>query len=199
MGGQGSWLQCGDKFKTVYRAARLIWMSPAGPRVTRRTPLPAKKGRKLETWPKVRPERFSQGSVSVRDERWLRSDLKWNSSRWWRKKKPKLSRYFEYNYSTSGRFFITVFSWIDTRNSSASKQKISEACDCWDIGLVAGAGFGPTTFGLWARRATRLLHPAFIFQTVNLTDFFYSCQIFVHQLLICDVRLKAHTKPPRQD
>ena len=27
---------------------------------------------------------------------------------------------------------------------------------------VAGAGFEPTTFGLWARRATRLLHPAMI-------------------------------------
>ena len=26
--------------------------------------------------------------------------------------------------------------------------------------MVAGAGFEPTTFGLWARRATRLLHPA---------------------------------------
>ena len=26
--------------------------------------------------------------------------------------------------------------------------------------LVAGEGFEPTTFGLWARRATRLLHPA---------------------------------------
>ena len=26
--------------------------------------------------------------------------------------------------------------------------------------LVAGAGFEPTTFGLWARRAARLLHPA---------------------------------------
>ena len=28
---------------------------------------------------------------------------------------------------------------------------------------VAGAGFEPTTFGLWARRASRLLHPALIF------------------------------------
>ena len=28
--------------------------------------------------------------------------------------------------------------------------------------LVAGAGFEPTTSGLWARRATRLLHPAII-------------------------------------
>ena len=26
--------------------------------------------------------------------------------------------------------------------------------------VVAGVGFEPTTFGLWARRATRLLHPA---------------------------------------
>ena len=29
--------------------------------------------------------------------------------------------------------------------------------------MVAGAGFEPTTFGLWARRATRLLHPAILF------------------------------------
>ena len=28
---------------------------------------------------------------------------------------------------------------------------------------IAGAGFEPTTFGLWARRASRLLHPASIF------------------------------------
>ena len=26
--------------------------------------------------------------------------------------------------------------------------------------MVAGAGFEPTAFGLWARRATKLLHPA---------------------------------------
>ena len=29
--------------------------------------------------------------------------------------------------------------------------------------MVAGAGFEPTAFGLWARRATRLLHPAMNF------------------------------------
>ena len=29
--------------------------------------------------------------------------------------------------------------------------------------LVAGAGFEPTTFGLWARRATELLHPAIFY------------------------------------
>ncbi len=31
------------------------------------------------------------------------------------------------------------------------------------VALVAGAGFEPTTFGLWARRATKLLHPASVF------------------------------------
>ena len=105
---QGSRLQCGDQFKKIYRAAGLILMSPAVPWVTRWTPLPAKKRGKLGTWPQVGLKRFSQESFSVRDERWLRSDLKWNWSRWWRKKNLRLSRYFEYNYSTSGRFFITV-------------------------------------------------------------------------------------------
>ena len=28
------------------------------------------------------------------------------------------------------------------------------------LGKIAGAGFEPATFGLWARRASRLLHPA---------------------------------------
>ena len=27
---------------------------------------------------------------------------------------------------------------------------------------IAGAGFEPATFGLWARRASRLLHPALL-------------------------------------
>ena len=30
------------------------------------------------------------------------------------------------------------------------------------LGKIAGAGFEPATFGLWARRASRLLHPAII-------------------------------------
>ena len=41
------------------------------------------------------------------------------------------------------------------------------------IKLVAGGGLEPPTFGLWARRATRLLHPAiftfFAFQRLSLT------------------------------
>ena len=35
---------------------------------------------------------------------------------------------------------------------------------------IAGAGFEPTTFGLWARRATRLLHPAIINNNDDLTS-----------------------------
>ncbi len=31
-----------------------------------------------------------------------------------------------------------------------------------DFTLVAGTGFEPVTFGLWARRATKLLHPAVV-------------------------------------
>ena len=30
------------------------------------------------------------------------------------------------------------------------------------LGKIAGTGFEPVTFGLWARRASRLLHPAII-------------------------------------
>ena len=30
------------------------------------------------------------------------------------------------------------------------------------LGEIAGAGFEPATFGLWARRASRLLHPAIV-------------------------------------
>ena len=46
-------------------------------------------------------------------------------------------------------------------NSSAygKAEKENEKRE-WERYLVAGAGFEPTTFGLWARRATRLLHPA---------------------------------------
>ena len=31
------------------------------------------------------------------------------------------------------------------------------------LGAIAGTGFEPMTFGLWARRASRLLHPAILF------------------------------------
>ena len=39
-----------------------------------------------------------------------------------------------------------------------------------DENLVAGVGFEPTTFWLWARRATRLLYPATIIYIVRLTE-----------------------------
>ena len=35
--------------------------------------------------------------------------------------------------------------------------------------LVAGVGFEPTTFWLWARRATRLLYPAMVLVILLLT------------------------------
>ena len=38
-------------------------------------------------------------------------------------------------------------------------QKIGNPCNPLQM-LVAGEGFEPSTFGLWARRATWLLHPA---------------------------------------
>ena len=37
--------------------------------------------------------------------------------------------------------------------------------------LVAGKGFEPMTFGLWARRATRLLHPATTFFNIDQRGF----------------------------
>ena len=41
--------------------------------------------------------------------------------------------------------------------------------------MVAGAGFEPTTFGLWARRAARLLHPAS--EWIIITKWIYQGQI----------------------
>ena len=38
-----------------------------------------------------------------------------------------------------------------------------------EINLVAGVGFEPTTFWLWARRATRLLYPATIVYIIRLS------------------------------
>ena len=38
------------------------------------------------------------------------------------------------------------------------------------INLVAGVGFEPTTFWLWARRATRLLYPAMIGIILHLSE-----------------------------
>ena len=47
-------------------------------------------------------------------------------------------------------------------------QGFSVLCSTnWAIwAWVAGVGFEPTTFGLWARRASRLLHPAMVFNCI---------------------------------
>ncbi len=41
--------------------------------------------------------------------------------------------------------------------------------ECWCLSLVAGAGFEPAAFRLWAWRATGLLHPA-----IRPCDYFYT-------------------------
>ena len=43
--------------------------------------------------------------------------------------------------------------------------------------VIAGAGFEPTTFGLWARRASRLLHPALFICKSYYSPSFCKCQI----------------------
>ena len=51
------------------------------------------------------------------------------------------------------------------------------------ISVVAGAGFEPTTFGLWARRATKLLHPAIELCIVTCLLLF-SKSFFKHALIL---------------
>ena len=62
---------------------------------------------------------------------------------------------------------------------TAKKLEVSEFDTSSE--MVAGAGFEPTAFGLWARRATRLLHPAIF----NL----YASEIHSTSLL-CSVKIK---------
>ena len=50
--------------------------------------------------------------------------------------------------------------WHEDFQSSALPTELSGHKS--KITQIAGAGFEPTTFGLWARRASRLLHPALI-------------------------------------
>ena len=55
------------------------------------------------------------------------------------------------NYTQEIYFFQSIINWY---------IEFLAWLSCTLIKMVAGAGFEPTTFGLWARRATRLLHPA---------------------------------------
>ena len=58
--------------------------------------------------------------------------------------------------------------WHEDFQSSALPTELSGRFDHIND-LVAGAGFEPTTFGLWARRATRLLHPAILIVVLGST------------------------------
>ena len=52
--------------------------------------------------------------------------------------------------------------WHEDFQSSALPTELSGHLMHIFTVQIAGAGFEPTTFGLWARRASRLLHPAIL-------------------------------------
>ena len=56
----------------------------------------------------------------------------------------------------------------------------------WE-GWLAGTGFEPATFGLWARRASRLLYPALLVLTINTITFILSSvKTLIHNLYNLD-------------
>ena len=57
--------------------------------------------------------------------------------------------------------------------------------------LVAGAGFEPTTFRLWAWRATRLLHPAIWRSQNGAPDRSRTCNPQIRSLILYPVELQA--------
>ena len=58
--------------------------------------------------------------------------------------------------------FQNINKWRETESNRRHMELQSIALPTELPSLIAGAGFEPTTFGLWARRATELLHPALI-------------------------------------
>ena len=80
------------------------------------------------------------------------------------------------------------------KKNSCSRMGIFKGLKGDLIKMVAGAGFEPTTFGLWARRATRLLHPASNGSVLIITlfsvfarnykkksEFMYFCRFFIRK------------------
>ena len=55
-----------------------------------------------------------------------------------------------------------MYKWRETESNRRHMELQSIALPTELPSQIAGAGFEPTTFGLWARRATELLHPALI-------------------------------------
>ena len=58
--------------------------------------------------------------------------------------------------------FQNINKWRETESNRRHMELQSIALPTELPSQIAGAGFEPTTFGLWARRATELLHPALI-------------------------------------
>ena len=80
------------------------------------------------------------------------------------------------------------------KKNSCSRMGIFKGLKGDLIKMVAGAGFEPTTFGLWARRATRLLHPesngsvliitlfsVFARNYKKKSEFMYFCRFFIRK------------------
>ena len=57
------------------------------------------------------------------------------------------------------------------------------------LGKIAGAGFEPATFGLWARRASRLLHPAIVLTSPLSDNGWRWIQTFLLSFQIVSIRL----------
>lgn len=70
-------------------------------------------------------------------------------------------------------FFKTFFKKFVANNSYPIQHQLLMVRCPPNYPLVAGAGFEPTTFGLWAQRATRLLHPAILYFFLLFLSFIY--------------------------
>ena len=75
----------------------------------------------------------------------------------------------EWNRTTDTGIFSPLLYRLSYRAKWRSRRGSDPRSSAWQADvvttalrdhLVAGRGFGPLTFGLWAQRATRLLHPA---------------------------------------
>ena len=75
---------------------------------------------------------------------------------------PKERIYSPPRLASSLPFQIIYKIWRETESNRRHMELQSIALPTELPSQIAGAGFEPTTFGLWARRATELLHPALI-------------------------------------
>ena len=68
---------------------------------------------------------------------------------------------------THERKFFGVGNSVGTNFLWTKNKGLNYSSNPLFLFVVAGLGFEPRTFGLWARRATRLLHPASVYSILN--------------------------------